>query len=357
MVVSACGGGDGSASSAAGAQGTEPSSEFRSFVAVNPQVKAAIAAKPVAIKAENELADEAADRASEDDATSQDSDDSASTSTSSSSSSDSSSDDSSSESSSDDSSSDSEASEDSSASTGNGADFVDTLISDMSEMNDLVLKDVNTKYGFSRGPGYVISGINSGGSNFLLPWFVQFEGEGNAARHTRVQMRNMSVFIKSRSSGEWERLLHSESYDGIQCDQGSNYFHCPQMARVQDEDSGGVSSLPLTNLNLHGWWGSRAPIDSGDLGAIVVTLQARLIPDGDVDDRAQAKYLLHVGADYYPEDASPSEVLPPVGISRSKLVTNEWQTFGMTTLNDVGLQEPGGGISSDELRADPPPLN
>ena len=233
------------------------------------------------------------------------------------------------------------------------------MISDMSEMNDLTLKDVNPMYGFSRGPGYVILGPDSGGWNHLLPWFVHFEGEGNAARHTRIQMRNLRLFIKSRSSDEWTTVLDSDSYDGMQCNQTSNYHDCPQVANVQSEGSDGASSLPLPNLNLHGWWGARARIDHGDIAAIVVTLEARLIADQEsgVDDRSEAKYLLHVGADYYPEDAPYGESLPPVGISRAKLVTNEWQSFTMSTLNDVGLQEPGGGITSSELRSNPPPLD
>jgi hypothetical protein len=90
----------------------------------------------------------------------------------------------------------------------------------------------------------------------------------------------------------------------------------------------------------------------------VVSLEARLILDDDSrdDDRDAARYLLHVGADYYPTDAPPEEMLPSVGVSRAKMVTNDWQTFGMSTLSDVGRQEPGGGITEEELRADPPPL-
>jgi hypothetical protein len=235
---------------------------------------------------------------------------------------------------------------------------VETLISDMREMNDLPLKDVNPVYGFSKGPGYVLNGVNSRGNGFLLPWFVQFEGQGNGARNTRVQMRNLRLFIKSRSSGTWKRVFDSDTYEGIQCDQGSNYFECPQVGNIS-RNSEGASSLPLSGLNLHGWWGGREPINGGDIAAIVATLQARLItdPDRGGDDRSKAKYLIHVGADYYSRNAPPDAVLPSVGISRAKLVTNDWQTFALSTLNDVGKQEPGGGISEAELRRNPPPLD
>ena len=87
---------------------------------------------------------------------------------------------------------------------------MDVVVSDMSRLNDLTLKGVDLKYGFAKGPGYVIMGNDPRGTNtpdwykssypwmvtnaywnYLLPWFVQFEGEGNAATNTRIHMRNM----------------------------------------------------------------------------------------------------------------------------------------------------------------------
>lgn len=331
IVLSACGGGDGSPSSADSGQASG-ASEFRSFVAVNPQVKAAIAAKSTAggrigIKADDQPADEAAERVDDGASTPQDS------------------------------TSPDSPEPDAASSAGIPGNIVDTMVSDMSEMNDHPLKGVNSIYGFSRGPGYVLMGTNSHGSNFLLPWFVQFEGEGNAASNTRIQIRNLSVFVLSRSTGAWTNVSDADSFEGFQCDQSGNYYDCPHPVQIQVHDADGVSSLPEPGLNLHAWWGSRRPVSQGDLAAVVVALQARLVsdPNAGEDDRAKAKYLIHVGADYYPSDA-PSDNIPPVGVSRAKLVTNDWQTFTLSTLNDAGFQEPGGGISTAEMRANPPPL-
>ncbi len=342
LVLSACGGGDGSGSSVDAAQGSG-ASDFRSFASVNPEVKAAIAAQPIAARPTAVKAVEGDDRtegSDEDGSVDNEGNEVAG------------------DDNGDSAQDDSASSDDSDADSSSSESIVETMVSDMREMNDNVLKGVNPMYGFSRGPGYVILGNKPGANNFVLPWFVQYEGEGNQARNTRIQMRDMSVFVKSRSSGQWTEILESDSYSGIQCDPGSNYYHCPQQAEVDSED-GSASSLPISGLNLHGWWGGRAPIDSWDIAAVVVSLQARLTADTSrgEDDRYKANYLIHVGADYYPANAPPPEGLPPVGISRSKAVTNDWQTFVMTTFNDVGLQEPGGGISEAELRADPPPLN
>ncbi len=246
--------------------------------------------------------------------------------------------------------------EDDDAEASASAGIIDALVGDMREMNDHPLKNVNRKYGFSRGPGYVLAGVDSGGWNYVLPWFVTFEGEGNSARNTRIEMRNLRMFIRT-DGGEWKRLIDVDSYDGIECEQHGNYYNCPQVARVEEHDNS-ASSLPIPGLNMHGWWDSRVRIDGHDIDAMVVSLEARLVVNDENrgDDRGNAKYLVHVGADYYPSDAPPSGRLVPVGVSRAKMVTSEWQTFGLTTLNDVGKQEPGGGISESELRANPPPF-
>ena len=337
LILSGCGGGgEGSGYSADAVQAETTQADnsmakFESFVSANPQVRSTIQATPYGTK-DDDLSGENAERAAaaEGDA----GDDKASSS---------------------DEAAEEADGEDSSS--GMSGSIADTLISDMSEMNDMPLKDVNPVYGFARGPGYNLAGTDSGGANFVLPWFVQFEGVENGASHTRVQMRNLRLFVKSHSTGEWSRLIDSDSFSGIQCDQGSNYFHCPQQAKVS-EDGDSSSSLPLHNLNLHGWWGGREPIESWDMAAMVISVEARLIKDSDdgVDDRSKAKYLLQVGADYYPSDASHDRILEAVGVSRGKLVTNDWQAFTFTTLGDVGKQEPGGGISSSELRENPPPL-
>lgn len=337
IVLAGCGGsgGNDSASSTDGTQAIKDDTAFRSFISESPEVRAVIAAMPPEVRPVDTKSAALAlnPRAAAENATAAAAAAGATTTA--------------------------FASAAGAATTaGRSADFVDTMISDMREMNDHPLKDVNPVYGFSRGPGYVINGNNSGGSNFMLPWFVQFEGAGNGASNTRVQIRNLRVFVKSRSTGTWATLSDKDTFDGIQCAQGGNYYECPEAARIEADDDQSVSTLPLHGRNLHGWWGAREPIQGWDVGAVVVTLQARLTVNvgSGHDDRDKAKYLIHVGADYYPDNAPPQQILPPVGISRSKLVTNDWQTFTMATLNDVGFQEPGGGISSEEMRANPPPM-
>lgn len=257
---------------------------------------------------------------------------------------------------------------------------VETIIADMRELNDLPLAGVPNSPGWARGPGHVVMGNDPRGSrtpaawrprdprlksdawwNALLPWLVVFDGVGHAATHTRVQVRQMRTFVLSRRSGQWSRVdadarLQGELY-------GKALTGAPvSSADLRMEGDGSVSiGIPGGERVFHGWNGARHPIDPADVLAVHVTLQARLIANGR-DDRDQAKVLIQVGADYYPDRNTgpsafaPESYNPGVGLSRAKRVSNAWQAFNFTTI-DVGVQDPGGAaISAAVLRALPPPL-
>ena len=91
------------------------------------------------------------------------------------------------------------------------------MIDDMRLMNDVGLKNVNPVYGWAHGPGYVLMGNDPRGINtpswwqsanpglvngnyltHLLPWAVMFEGVGNSASNSRVQIRNLRAFVLSK---------------------------------------------------------------------------------------------------------------------------------------------------------------
>ena len=106
------------------------------------------------------------------------------------------------------------------------------------------------------------------------------------------------------------------------------------------------------------------PDGTPDVGAVHVTLEARLTVDDPSrrDDRERALYLIHVGADYYPEknvDVSafaPMGFNPGVGVSRAKRVRSDWQSFSFTTVNVGSVEANGSAMNEAELRADPPPM-
>jgi hypothetical protein len=260
---------------------------------------------------------------------------------------------------------------------------VDTIVSDMRKMNDMPLAGAPPGPGWATGPGHVTMGNRPRGSatpsywqphnrafksddwwRVLLPWMVIFDGVGNDASNTRVEFRDLKAWYKSRKTGRWIPISQGPV-------EGANYpKHLAGTRTVppnQRTEPGGTVSVrpPGGDVAFHGWCCGARSIDPPDVAAVHVTLQARLIVDDPArpDDRDRAKYLVKVGADYYPTattkiaEFAPTGYNPAVGMSRFKLITRDWQSISMTTI-DVGVEDPrGGSITEAELRAAPPPLD
>jgi hypothetical protein len=260
---------------------------------------------------------------------------------------------------------------------------VDTIVNDMKLKNDLVLAGVPPERGYAAGPGFVVMGNDPRGTrtptwwnpansffksgaywNQIVPWMVIFDGVGHAATNTRVEMRSMKAYFKSRSSGQWILL----SQGTIEGENYPKYLNATVSGRPDIVSVGnGVVSVrpPSTDLHFHGWCCARSLPAPADIAAIHITLQARLTVHDTArpDDRSTARYLIQVGGDYYPDASrnlkafAPVTWNPGIGLSRSKLVGNVWQSYSFTTI-DVGVQDPGGAaISEAELRRAPPPLD
>jgi hypothetical protein len=258
---------------------------------------------------------------------------------------------------------------------------IDTIVSDMRLKNDAVLRYYeNRTVGWYVGPGIVQLGndprmtnapdwfkssypsmINDTYMRAMLPWLVIFDGVDHNATNTRVHLRNMRAFYKSRSTGEWRSLGMSPGASGFNTSKTNLVGgSIPEDKRKNADGSVEIKPPSDTRFAWHGWWDAgKVTINPTDIQAVFVTVQARLTVDNpaQADDRSRSQYLLQTGADYYYDAAWQWTVgQPGVGTSRSKLVKNDWQAFNMMTFTDVGLSEPGGGITEAQFRAAPPPL-
>jgi hypothetical protein len=257
---------------------------------------------------------------------------------------------------------------------------LDTIVADMRSRNDFKLRGYEDKTaGWYVGPGHVQMGNVPNLSNApaywlkefpsrrgqvlkaILPWIVLFDGPSHNATNTRVQYKNFRLYVKSRSTKQWTLLGHSPGVGGFNTPKPT-LFGGKEAENKRTNADGSVEIKPPTNTNLawHGWWNKgRLPIDPNDIEAVFATVQARLTVDNASapDDRAKAQLGFHVGVDYYYDVKTNWDVVNPgAGVSRVKQVTNNWQAFNFMTFSDVGVQEPGGGISEAAFRAAPPPL-
>jgi len=268
------------------------------------------------------------------------------------------------------------------AASGSSLNTLDTVVGDMRKLNDFTLRGYEGEaYGWYVGPGSTHMGNNPQFTNSIywstfgndsaysgqtaramLPWLAVFDGVNHNASNVAVEFRNMRTYVKSRSSGEWRSLGGPAKVAGtVYGKPGTGLGPQNEVVVNSSDTSSSIRMGEDSRYWWHGWWEAGRPaIDPWDVGAFLVTVQARLVvanPSG-ADDRQAAELGLQVGADYYMEANSDygDLIAPNIGISRTKRLTNEWQAFNYATLSDVGEQIPGGGITEAELRGSPPPL-
>lgn len=226
---------------------------------------------------------------------------------------------------------------------------VETIINDMLLPHEGKPHGVPESYSWALAPRI---GMGNDPQSFhaMTAWGHMYEdSEGNLAKNTRVQIRNIRAYMLSKADGQWHLIQSSPLIKGVAYREDFAYnINVP--ADVRPEADGGISVKAGGGYNFHFWPSTgRIVINSEDIAGIFVTVQARLSVDNPVqaDDRAQARYLLGVGGDYWRSKNAVWffwKTNKDIAIGRFKYVTAVWQAFNMTTL------------SADELQHNPPPI-
>jgi|GEM_PF-514725 len=225
---------------------------------------------------------------------------------------------------------------------------VETIIADMTQPHEGRPHGVPESYDWSQQPRLGM-GNEAGEFTALTAWGQVYEdAAGNPATNTRVQIRDIRAYFLSRTDGAWHLLQQSQAVEG------GAYVEdfvddLSTDADMRQEADGSISITAGDGFNFHFWPSSgRAAINPEDIAGIFTTVQARLIVDNPAlpDDRAQARYLLSMGADYWRDLTAEWDGFRTngdVAIGRFKYVTVEWQAFNMTSL------------SAEMIRQNPPP--
>lgn len=226
---------------------------------------------------------------------------------------------------------------------------VETIINDMLLPHEGKPHGVPESYSWALAPRI---GMGNDPQSFhaMTAWGHMYEdSEGNLAKNTRVQIRNIRAYMLSKADGQWHLIQSSPLIKGAAYREDFAYnINIP--ADVRPEADGGISVKAGGGYNFHFWPSTgRIVINPEDIAGIFVTVQARLIVDdlAQADDRAKARYLLGVGGDYWRSQNAVWffwKTNKDIAIGRFKYATAVWQAFNMATL------------SADELQHNPPPI-
>lgn len=186
------------------------------------------------------------------------------------------------------------------------------------------------------------------GFSKILGWGAIYEAaSGNAATNTRVEVKDLQLWVLSKSTGQWSLL--QTSADGVA---GALYREnfstdVSKSAQARTEADGGTSAKPGQGYDWH-FWSDDVPmaIPAKDVGGVIMSYAARLVVDDatKADDRGHAHYVGAAGADYWNAAMSNND---DAGIGRFKALTGDYRSFTMSTLSadDLMAQAPSGYLA------------
>ena len=135
--------------------------------------------------------------------------------------------------------------------------------------------------------------------NRALAWFTIYREAGSLpSRNSRVEVKDISLWVKSKATGQWTLLNNSATPKGNDYLEGSQSTK-PWLSKIEAE---GISLRPERNYYAHGW-GSMVTIDNyKDVAGVYAEISHRVIIDNvwDVDSRFIDKWLVNVGVDFRP---------------------------------------------------------
>jgi hypothetical protein len=241
---------------------------------------------------------------------------------------------------------------------------IDQVINDMSQPSEALV--IDPRFSWQYNPAVTMhaprgdaipswwTGNRPTWTSAVLSWFTAFEAQGNTATNTRVQLKNLRFYILSESTRTWSQVDVSDKPGLALWKYPFTYAASESASGVRSETSGGISVKPKYP-NFHHGWGNAKSINPQDVRAAFATIDFRLAVDDTTkaDDRAKAKYVVDVGADYYPDMNLKwsLDYAPGVGNGRMLLATSNWRS--------ATLLVPNTNYSSTmtEMRTNPPPLS
>ncbi len=233
-------------------------------------------------------------------------------------------------------------------SSGSSSSVAAQIAADMQGSNEGYPDGVPLSYDWANGP--VIGLGNNFAPQAALEWWGGlFTGpNGNPATNTLVNVRDVSLYVLSKSTGIW--TSYSFPFSQISSDVYSADFTVDYGTSVpMRQESDGSFSFSVAAGQVSHFYAPypRVSVNPNDIGGIVALMEARLILNNanGADDRSTASYLLGSGTDPYPATTGPGiENNESVGNGKLKYVEVNWRSFAMTTM------------TTSQLASHPPPI-
>jgi uncharacterized protein YjdB len=179
-------------------------------------------------------------------------------------------------------------------------------------------------------------------------WGAVFRGQTNTTpSNTQVQIKFTSMWVLYNGASSWFQFQTQTPPDlggGTFTPTYNGGGPAPQRLSHTSE---GTFVVPAPGYIWHFWYGNSYQPINDNIREMLVNAQVRLvlINPGGTDDRAQANYLVHVGADKRnpndPSCASNSFICPSFGVGKFVRVTNEWKNVTFHSVNSADIS---GGV-------------
>jgi hypothetical protein len=179
---------------------------------------------------------------------------------------------------------------------------LDTLIRDMTDAHDARPSGVTDAMGWAAGPRFNMRLAPPSDWSHMTAWGQAYvPTTGSPATNTRIAIRDMRTYYFSQASQTWVVCQGPGAVEGgAYLESFADDASAPADIRTAP---GGVTEVLLTpGYNYHFWPASgRFQFPRADLRGWYVCAQARLVVDraDRPDDRASARIMLGVGADYW----------------------------------------------------------
>jgi len=212
----------------------------------------------------------------------------------------------------------------------------DAIMADMLQPHEAAPHGVPQDYAWYAGADYndlaTMSAEELAPYQAITGWGQVYEAaEGQAAVNTRVQIRHLQAWYKTKSSDTWQLASPGvvDVPDGALFpeDMASSSTRPSDYFEVSAELGGGISAVPGNGRVFHYFPPQRHVVALSEIEAVFATVQARLVvaDTSQAEDCNQARYLHGSGVDAYPDESTSLEIAPAIAQGRMRLLTPDWE--------------------------------